>query len=1019
GGRTTSKRRSTSSRSAGSIAEALPGLSETPMAGWPPSHAFLMKVAVEDSGPGLFPTSSPSPQKSFSPQERQQRIEQQRYPSWQRGPLLLNDGAAGAHGQHHRRHSSSLSAGLTPTIMPGLLTCREDNMSKLATYSEEDDSDSHDVGGADQRRRHASTDSDKNKQPSTGRTVAVSEFSNLAGLSGAAAAVGAFPFKRAAATDARSLELVSSYSTAGYAGWSKFCLATSDGEEEEDLDAFSSFGQAKEGASEDSRTYSITSEEDGNSDETAPSLRGEQEGFGVAFSARRNNDKDDESKGHDDDDIEFTAQETQAIFRVMDRLECGAATIAKYAAFSLEDWLQDVCGPIIKDLEGSESYRSSGLNARHRFGREESIPYIRRFISAKLCPASPALLCHSLPARVRRRAFVNTAAAMRGEIEDPFSDDVTGTPGDDDATAAGGGSLAHNCNNFSSVVGRRLIEHGKTHYNAAAVVSISMNADGNGGGAPAISGVLTSAMAVPVSGVSRAVPAVVAPPGMDVNLDGVRATHGDHRRRPAGRRASGQKDSPPSDYGRGNNYGDGGGGSGGDGSRGDAGSVFQSFQDDEDYYAGDSDSCSPRSGGMLLTARSPPPSSPAGHAASSGRPGTSRIRQRSPNEDRQQRSQKPQNDRPSATVAATLNTTTKAIHLEQPQKEFPDFRARRASSSGETVQQVRRGGSGSGSSGGRAPRKKSEARANCTVAATSAARSSPPAPRPAAEVARRTELAVLSPTSSPKPTPAAAQPKAATRRRATMAAAGRDCAAGVGNPAVMNGGPQTRQPVGLHRQGEDKGSNFMAMLARARESKPEYTPESDETATTRSGGGGEYHNDHSNSSNDEGFHQNKASMAPVKHANRKALREAKVGGRGGGKDSKMEGKGGGVKRVFFASSTGQPLADGDGRGSGGGSSSSGNVACSFSLSCRGGCDCDDGGATDARPAAPTVPAVAETAKGSQAATVPPPEATAQGREKGRLLYEQVTRLGGAARPKMSPVRLARPRRPRVVYESLW
>lgn len=175
-------------------------------------------------------------------------MEQQRYPSWQRGPLLLDDATVGSHGQqHHRRHSSSLSAGLPTTPMPGLLTCREDNMSTLATYSEEDgSSDCHD-GGGDRHRRTKSAESDKNKQPSTGRTETVSEFSNLAGLSGAAAAAGGvFPFTKASATDAKSLELVSSYSTAGYAGWSKFCLATSDGEEEEDSDGFRSFGQTKE-----------------------------------------------------------------------------------------------------------------------------------------------------------------------------------------------------------------------------------------------------------------------------------------------------------------------------------------------------------------------------------------------------------------------------------------------------------------------------------------------------------------------------------------------------------------------------------------------------------------------------------------------------------------------------------------------------------------------------------------------------------------------------------------------------
>lgn len=53
-------------------------------------------------------------------------------------------------------------------------------------------------------------------------------------------------------------------------------------------------------------------------------------------------------------------------------------TLAKYAAFSLEDWQEEVCGPLIRDLEGSESYRASGLDAQRRFGREESIPPLKR-----------------------------------------------------------------------------------------------------------------------------------------------------------------------------------------------------------------------------------------------------------------------------------------------------------------------------------------------------------------------------------------------------------------------------------------------------------------------------------------------------------------------------------------------------------------------------------------------------------------------------------------------------------------
>ena len=56
----------------------------------------------------------------------------------------------------------------------------------------------------------------------------------------------------------------------------------------------------------------------------------------------------------------------------------GRQALAKIAAFSLEDWVGDVCGPIIRDLESSESYRSSGLDPHHRFGRHESIPPLRR-----------------------------------------------------------------------------------------------------------------------------------------------------------------------------------------------------------------------------------------------------------------------------------------------------------------------------------------------------------------------------------------------------------------------------------------------------------------------------------------------------------------------------------------------------------------------------------------------------------------------------------------------------------------
>lgn len=149
-----------------------------------------------------------------------------------------------------------------PMMMPGLLTCREDNMSKLGIYSSDDDDDDDDDYDYDIRIRD---DPDKGElgsaagrhedQPSTGRTEAVSEFSNMAGLSATAAT--AFPTKKAAMmagdgiAGGRTLELVPSYSTTGYAGWSKFCLATSDGEQEEHEDS-DFFAERKEVSSRDS-----------------------------------------------------------------------------------------------------------------------------------------------------------------------------------------------------------------------------------------------------------------------------------------------------------------------------------------------------------------------------------------------------------------------------------------------------------------------------------------------------------------------------------------------------------------------------------------------------------------------------------------------------------------------------------------------------------------------------------------------------------------------------------------------
>lgn len=234
-----SPRRLTSSHPSRSTADMLNGTSNTR------SLAFLMNAAGEDSEEeddenDLLAAPSPQQRSPSTPEEKQAEKEHL-HPSGQCGLLMLNHTpAAAAAGGHRRRRRSSLlpPADLDP-LMPGLLTCRDDNMSKLATYSD-DDSDDQVL-----RDWRGNPPGDKNEQPSTGRTVAASEFSNLAGTSAAATVVSP-PRKPAAGGDGtgRSLGLVPSYSTAEYAGWSKFCLATSDTENEGSSSG--SFEQAKE-----------------------------------------------------------------------------------------------------------------------------------------------------------------------------------------------------------------------------------------------------------------------------------------------------------------------------------------------------------------------------------------------------------------------------------------------------------------------------------------------------------------------------------------------------------------------------------------------------------------------------------------------------------------------------------------------------------------------------------------------------------------------------------------------------
>ncbi|CAN0541245.1 unnamed protein product, partial [Ectocarpus sp. 12 AP-2014] len=159
-----SPQRSTSRHPSRSTAEMLSGISNTR------SLAFLMNVAGEDSEEeddenDLIAAPSPQQRSPSTPEEKQAEKKHRR-PSGQCGPLLLNHTAAAAAG-HRRRHSSLLPPADLDLLMPGLLTCRDDNMSKLATHSD-DDSDDQAL-----RNGHGNPAGDKNEQPSTGRTVAV------------------------------------------------------------------------------------------------------------------------------------------------------------------------------------------------------------------------------------------------------------------------------------------------------------------------------------------------------------------------------------------------------------------------------------------------------------------------------------------------------------------------------------------------------------------------------------------------------------------------------------------------------------------------------------------------------------------------------------------------------------------------------------------------------------------------------------------------------------------------------
>ncbi|CAB1097424.1 unnamed protein product [Ectocarpus sp. CCAP 1310/34] len=1053
------------------------------------SLAFLMNVAGEDSEADddendLIAAPSPQQRSPSTPEEKQAE-KKHRHPSGQCGPLLLNHTAAAAAG-HRCRHSSLLPLADLDQLMPGLLTCRDDNMSKLATHSDDDSGDQALGHG------HGSPAGDKNEQPSTGRTVAVSEFSNLAGT-GAAATVVFPPRKPAAGGDGRagrsSLGLVPSYSSVEYAGWSKFCLASSDTENEGG--SSDSFEQAKEDESEDdSRTYSITSgeEDDGhvNSDETDPPLRGEQD----FFDGGGDGGGGPSSGKSFDSDIHFTVQETQAILRVMERLGCGATTLARFASFTLEDWMDEVCDPIIQDLRGSQSYRASGLDARHRFGREESVPPLKRYISAELYPASTALLRDALPARVRRRAFVNTAAAMRGEAEDPFCS-VLGNNERLAVEGVGGGfgkGIGDDTrNNFASVVARRLAEHGRAHNNAAtgtsrtdvAATSALVGGDRGGPGRSrrgpaAATGGRGAAADVAVRGASHAVSIyrdssdsesdggvmeVTAPPGASAIADTASAAVAADATAAAAAAGRGERSEPRRSLalrvdldavraarkvpkhaiwtggGEGNTpSGFEESSSSSDHSSSSGGCRSGEEDDDEDYYAGDSDSCSPRSSSPPSMFR--PLSRPTGGAPDVA--GFARLREHHTRQ------------RPSTTVALALNTDTKG--QRHPAKSFKAAAGRGSAVGGSVVGYGWQGASPRRGAPGSA-RPAVEAAAAVVAAeakkiaeperATTASRGRVrvtatrriPAPRPAARLARKHGvMAGLSPPppsqAGSMPTPAAksetseavsasaaAAPKA-TVAAAAVAAAAAAAAAAVTTVAmprefspgdVCGSGTKAAEPSAAAAAGEKRyadaccgteaGFTTAAVAESATESKPEYTPESDEATATSSGEGSREQDLQAGTLRSGDLDRRHACY---KHG------AAVLGKDGVGPGPQRKGRGDErrsgeqqatrSKRVFFASS------------SSGDSSASTSDKGTGSLYHQG----DGGGGGGEFDRHSTRPAVVPAPAPAEPMNVP-----AAGAERGRLLYEQVIRMGGAAQPKMSPLRPLPKRRPRVVYESLW
>ncbi|CAN0560018.1 unnamed protein product, partial [Ectocarpus sp. 12 AP-2014] len=717
---------------------------------------------------------------------------------------------------------------------------------------------------------------------------------------------------------------------------------------------------------------------------------------------------------------------------------------------------------------------------------------------AELYPASTALLRDALPARVRRRAFVNTAAAMRGEAEDPFCS-VLGNNGRLAVEGVGGGfgkGISDDTrNNFASVVARRLAEHGRAHYNVAtgtsrtnvATTSALVGGDRGGPGrsrrgpavatggrgaaadvavrgapnavsiyrdssdsesdggvmevtAPPAASAAADAASAAVAAAAAAAAASAAAAGLEkrseprrslalrVDLDAVRAarkipkhaigTGGGERNTPSGSGESGSSS---------DNSSSSGGCRSGD-----------EEDDDEDYFAGDSDSCSPRDPSPPSMFR--PLSRPTGGAPDVA--GFARLREHHTRQ------------RPSTTVALALNTDTKG--QRHPAKSFKAAAGRGTAAGGSVVGYGWQGASPRRGAPGSARPAVEEAAAVVAAEAqkiagperaTTASRSRVgvtatrrviPGPRPAARLARKHGvMAGLSPPPPSQagsvPTPevtsetsgavsassaaadaAAAAPKAAAEAAAVAAAAaaavttvamprefspGDGCGSGTkaAEPSATAAAAAGEKRYADACCGTEAGFTTVAVAESATESKPEYTPESDEPTTKRSGEGTLEQDLQAGTLRSGNLDRRDACYkhGPAVPGKDGVGPGAQRKGRGNERRRRGEQQATRSKRVFFASSSSRDSsasASGKGTGSlhhqGGGGGDGGDGGDGRRRSGGGDGECDR---HSTRAAA--VPALAP----AEPVNVP-----AAGAERGRLLYEQVIRMGGAAQPKMSP-----------------